>query len=412
MARLVPLVLILTSCQISFAPRPLDSISQLHDPADISATTEQARLRLRSLVDPMCGEIEATADRIIGQSDSSAMRRTALEWKSQAVPAMREALFQPRPVVALFDSWGLSFQMIDYFSSGAGSRSFGIHRKLALECSMRLESEFHAVAASFTESGMVDDARHQVRNWAAAHPIHGPIAHRESATSLATKIDLGPGFSGAEVIGSLALTADDLNRKLEVYSDQLVRQGRWEAELLAIDLGGDLKLSDMVSLGERTTGSVERIEDVFSKIDGSFGRATDSVDTIVPLLERLTATAEKAPDLLARERAVTVEAIQGELGRTIDFAREERATALDFISAEREVALQTLHEAIIEERKVITRDVEDITSRAIDRAFRRLAELIAMVGVIAFLAGIGTLVILRRMIPRMILECRQASSGS
>jgi len=48
---------------------------------------------MRSLVGPMCGEIEQAADQIITGATNDAVKRAALQWKIEGVPAVREALF-------------------------------------------------------------------------------------------------------------------------------------------------------------------------------------------------------------------------------------------------------------------------------------------------------------------------------
>ena len=74
---------------------------------DINLTWNQIRLRMRALVGPLCGEIEQAADRIAAGTTNRTVQRAALEWKIEAVPAMRGALFQPDPLTALVDVWAV-----------------------------------------------------------------------------------------------------------------------------------------------------------------------------------------------------------------------------------------------------------------------------------------------------------------
>src|SRR5262245_10532445 len=60
---------------------------EVHPPEDIAATYNQVRLRMRSLVGPMCGEIEETADDIMSTTTNAAVRQAALLWKIEGVPA-------------------------------------------------------------------------------------------------------------------------------------------------------------------------------------------------------------------------------------------------------------------------------------------------------------------------------------
>ena len=86
---------------------------------------------MRSLVGPMSGEIERTADQIIAGTSDPAVKRAAIELKIDAVPALREALFEPDPINAVIDTWVLLRQLAGYFETGPGRdgpRRIGVDR--------------------------------------------------------------------------------------------------------------------------------------------------------------------------------------------------------------------------------------------------------------------------------------------
>jgi hypothetical protein len=120
----------------------------------------------------MSGVIVASADQILAGTSDRAVRRQALLWKIEAVPALREALFQPDPMTAVADAWVLTFQMTDYFDTGLGGKALGDARPLALTTAQRLEAEMARVAASLTVSGNVAGVREYARKWAADHRSH------------------------------------------------------------------------------------------------------------------------------------------------------------------------------------------------------------------------------------------------
>ena len=100
---LLTLSLVCWGCKV--AP-PVSSVEdRVHPQEDISATTQQARLRIRALVLPLSGAIIESADRISAATNDHAIRRAALVWKLEAVPALREALFRPNPFTAIGDAW-------------------------------------------------------------------------------------------------------------------------------------------------------------------------------------------------------------------------------------------------------------------------------------------------------------------
>ena len=109
---------------------------------NVAVNVNQVRLRMRSLVGPMCGEIERTADQIAAGTADPGIRKAALRWKIEAVPTLSAALFQPEPFTALLDTWVLFNQMADFFETGAGRSN----------SATRLPSRSRAVAVSSRRS--------------------------------------------------------------------------------------------------------------------------------------------------------------------------------------------------------------------------------------------------------------------
>src|SRR5262245_51253342 len=56
---------------------------------------ESVRLRMRAMVHPMCGQVEEAADAIVAGATDADVKLAALKWKMEAVPALRQSLFQP-----------------------------------------------------------------------------------------------------------------------------------------------------------------------------------------------------------------------------------------------------------------------------------------------------------------------------
>ena len=192
----------------------------------------------------MCGELDQAADEIIAGSTNSAVQRAALVWKIEAVPAARAALFEPDPYRALFDTWVLCNQMADFFEMGPGKEALGQASPAAVAACRRLEEEMNRVAASVTISGDVSKARAFAKKWAREHPIRHSISDRETTLSRVLEQDSAGQISTGEAVAEITTTMDDLNRRLEVYSEQLFRQARWEAELFKADLIAELQLPE------------------------------------------------------------------------------------------------------------------------------------------------------------------------
>jgi hypothetical protein len=363
-----------TGCRVT---APSDQGLGLKMADDVAANAIQVRLRMRASVEPLSGAIIDAADGIAEATPDKAIQREALVWKMQAVPALREALFRPNPWHAILDAWVLSWQMAQYFEAGPGREALGGAAPLAFETSMYLENQIESIAASLTHSGDVSEVRRIARNWAANHPIKHSIASRDSILASIAEIEIQETFSTQEVVGNVAVTVDDLSRRIDIYSVQLPDQARWQAELFAMDLAGHYELEQAVPLASSAVRSASEAVEVLKQL--------------APSMEEALRVAEAAPEVISAERAVAIEAAQAEISRTIEFVQAERIAALEHLSNERETALNELHQTIIEERKLLMADLEQVTLTAVDHTILRAAQLTAGILVAVF---IGMLVLL------------------
>jgi hypothetical protein len=372
-----------TGCH--FAPREVKTPTGGHPQKDIALTLNQIRLRTRALVGPICGEIEQAADGIVAGTTNRTVQRAALEWKIQGVPAMRGALFQPDPLTALMDSWALCNQMADYFQTGPGKTTLGASSPTAVATCRRLEETLAQVVATITISGDVSKPRACARQWAAEHPIKHSIAGRESTLSFVLERNAADALSAGEVVAEVTTSLDDLSRRLEVYAEQLVRQARWEADLLKSELLTDVPLDQALPLVERAVRSAEQ--------------ATATLDQLGPEVERAVAVAESAPKLITSEREAAIKVLQEELTRTIRFMQEERIAALAYLTQERVAALKSLEEKMEIERKGLTADLNRISAQVVDHAAWRAAQLCLLILVALFTGLVLLLLLTQRLFP-------------
>jgi len=369
-------------CAATMRAPSIDSRAQ----TTVTANANQVRLRMRSLVGPMCGEIERTADQIAAGATDPAVRKAALRWKIDAVPTLSAALFQPEPQTAVLDTWVLFNQMADFFETGPGREQLGESAPIAVETCRRLEQEVSDVFAAMTASGDVSRVRAFARSWAAAHPIRYSIPNREVALGRALERDLPASWSTGEAVAEITTSVDDLNRKLDVYSDHVFRQIRWEGELLA----DDMRLADLPPLAERTVRSGESVASAFDQI-------APGLKGLAPGLERVATVAERAPALVASERRAAMESIGEELTRTMAFLQRERIEALKQVTAERIAAISSLSQEVSKEREAFNRDIERVGLQVVDHAVWRLAQLVAATLVCLGFGMVGFLVLVRKL---------------
>jgi hypothetical protein len=273
------------------------------------------------------------------------------------------------------------------------------------------------VAASLTVSGDVSGTREFIRKWAADHPMRQSIAGRESILRHAIEREWTTSFSTGDAVGNLMVNVDDLNRRLEIYSAQLPEQSRWQAELFLMDFTREHQLQKVLPLAEQVAQTAAQAADSFARIVPALERsvatlekaiplaesavasanhAVEALDRTIPAFERSLAMVERTPGLIAVEREATMKALSAELARTLAFIQEERLATLKQLTAERIAAVRDLQEAVVQERKVLTQDIDGIAVKAVDHAFLRAAQLCAAVLVAVFCAIIVLMVIARR----------------
>jgi hypothetical protein len=350
--------------------------------ADVRVNALQMRVRMRALVEPLSSSIIVAADRISTGTTNRLARREALLWKLEGVPALREALFRPDPITALLDAWALTWQMTDYFESGPGMEALKGGAPIAVATCGFLERRIQEVSASMTYSGEVTHVRNQVKDWAKENPIRTSIASRESIVSRVTEVEIREAFKMSELVGNVAMTLDDLSRRIDIQTDQLLDQARWQAELLMLDWGIDHQLEMAGSLAENAN---RMIQEIGSRVEG-----------LAPELESALNIARSAPEVMSAERTAAMKSAHDEISRTLEFVHLERIEALRHLSREREEALRELNQTIVNERTALAVDLARISARTVERATLRAAQLSAVVLLAVFAAAVVLLYLARR----------------
>jgi len=394
----LPLVLS-SGCALSL--RPSQPKSMVYSSKELSVTPNQIRLRMRALVEPFTGEIEQSADAIASGTSDISVKRAAIRWKIEGVPALRTALFQPEPFMAVLDTWALTFQMANYFESGPGRVEFGPAATQAMDTCLRIEDELNQIVSTFPVSRDATKIRTAAQKWAMDHPIRYAIRDRETTLSRMTEKDVGVKWTVGELITEVAITADDLNREIQIYSDHFFRQANWEAQLIKLDL----PTSEALPLAERAVKSSERAVETLDDLAPAIKTAADATANAAEAATKLTSNVSP---LVVSERKAAVEAINEDLRKALIFLHGERIASLDQISRERiaillqldeerRAATQELHEIATNERAALSRDIEQAGLRIVDHAALRLSQLVAIVLGFLLLAAVLFLFIVRRL---------------
>jgi ATP-dependent protease HslVU (ClpYQ) peptidase subunit len=190
-------------------------------------------------------------------------------------------------------------------------------------------------------------------------------------------------FSFAGSVSELTTSVDDLNRRLEIYSDQLFRQARWEAQLFQSELLGELSSGESIPFAAKLMKSTEQVADFMNRVE--------------PPLDRALIALEDLPKVIDSGREAAVNAFHDEFAQTFQVVREERVAALAQLTAERVAALNDFGDDLVVERRAMTHDIDQISQSMVDHAMWRLAQLAAAMIAVMFLAAVALLLGVRRM---------------
>ena len=334
--------------------------------------------------------VEDSADTITRTTTDVTVKKNALLWKMNAVPASLTATVHPDPLANLLDLWALSAQMEQYFNEGPGRELFGSQQGVAVAASRELTAAAIAMFRDFVPQDIFDKATPIVGAWVTAHPLRTPLFARDSAVELVGPLMVNHGGSLFAALDSLEDRVDSLTARASVYAAVIPKLVRWQAELLVLGVPDTL---------------VGVQEEVIQSLREHHKAITDAIDQ-----QRLQAFSQ-----LQAERIAVMKDLEAAGGRTIRDAtsviepqvERERIAVLSAIDEMRIQSVKDLREALASfdqrwldslqfvrgEREAATRDAEQIATRTVDHAFRQLYLLLAIL-YLATLAGGAILIVL------------------
>lgn len=329
---------------------------------EVKVTATELRVRTHAHADRAMGAIQEAANLIIEQSDDPDIRRNALLWKMNGIPAFQKAAFHYDPLAAMIDVRVLTGQMIDFFETGAGKEVFGDWQYVALKTMQEIEVDGRSMGAGFADGKTLKEGSPYIMAWVTDHPIESLRFNRVSIIPLLAEVTKTRGRGAGAVMGSLDEGIGDLSDRLKIYADTMPNQARWQAELLIDDL--------------LRSGELDRVLDDF----GRLGELNASLEELTDPLGELAAT---APELVEREREILLEALRQERRVLTGFVDGQRAATFEGIGAERQAVLAFAREERIaaidqlhQERLDIMAELEELTGKVLDASVERTEKLI------------------------------------
>jgi len=280
----------------------------------LRTTPDQLRLKTQYAALPLSGIIEAHADMILVDTQDPDVRKAALLWKINGIPAIQQAAFQPDPFLAFSDLWVLSVQMRLFFEEGYGKEALKRWHPVAVEGTRKVESIAETLAREISADGDISAAEEKIEAWSREHPIETLHFIRPSLTILMAAELGGQELGTFEIVEAVAVGVADLSQQMSAYADYLPKQARWQTELLLEGLT-----------------ATEKVDQALSE----FVRVSKDID-------RLTSLAETAPNTVAKERAIILKALARDLDRALASLDGQRRATLEVLEKERRAVMDNV----------------------------------------------------------------------
>ena len=208
------------------------------------------RARVNDLADRLASGLERPADRISTETRELLVRRRALAFKVDVIPAVYTAAYRADPLVAAMDTWGLTFQIREYLETGAGRDAFGAQQPLARRRPATSLPSRRVRPEMATSQKTFETARAKMGSWVASHPIEHAFSARSSIAPVLAQWR-SEDRDAFVAVGEMTDTVQNLSERLNTYAAQMPRQVRWQAELLVPELAADHDVTGLLTAAGR-----------------------------------------------------------------------------------------------------------------------------------------------------------------
>jgi len=364
----------------------------------------ELRIRMQELSVLCAGIIEKSGDEIIALTNDPVVKRKALLWKMNSIPAVYKAFYNPKPLIAMLDSWAFSLQMKQFFKSEAGQKAFGKWHIYRWDAAVLIEAKMVELAKVMSPTGDISLPENFIRSWSDDHPIQIPFFVRESMVPILSSGTGEKALSAFQAAAKMPYQLDDITNRFTVYGDYLPKQARWQAELLLSDLGVNEKIETLIAELTTATQVLQKVGEVVEK---SPDFITDERSAVLEVFRN-----ERLETLSAvnKQRIETLDTIDQQRIETLDFLTREKTAIIDALENERKIVLEVLeserHSVLNEVESMGNRIVQDAIKeldKLIDHFFLRAAQLVGICLIISFcFGGVGIYMIGRkRQVPQM-----------
>ena len=306
----------------------------------MTISSAQLRVQVRSLAGRFSGLMEQAGNGVLERTNDPAMKRRALLWLTNGIPAMQQALFQPDPLAALIDTQFLIAQMRIYFEDLSAHNLPPEKQKIVVRILDEMESDIEVIVDNAGPDTDFEAGRALIYDYAEDNPTDSRFTARRGTAAMMAEFTARAGGSALKSIGSITETVEDLVARIDLNAEYLPKFARWQAQLLILDdIKGDEDYEAVIS-------AVEQLQ---------------HLELVAAFLEDLDPLIADLPDLVAEERQAVLDAVHAYLRETLTFVELQRTTLMhEDVRSEREAILAAVREerlavlaAISEERRIV-----------------------------------------------------------
>jgi len=305
----------------------------MKDMEGVKMTAAELGIRMSEFGKYFISKTEEASEEIKIQSEDITVKKNALKWRLNVIPAAIQSLSILDPVAAGIDIWALCAQQKHFFTDGNGKNLFGKYQYIAVDASTELMDELEALANDFRDQKYRSNTSHEILEWTKENPIKDLNFHRRSTLDVLAKTIGSEQYSLGSTVGSIAIGVHDIRKQITLYTDLLPKQIKWQAEYELYNLLGD-------SLIEKSISKIDRI--IFST-------------------ERISKMIEESPELVREIHLSTMVEIDKQRLETLEIISQERIAILEAVTMERIAILEQIH---IEGTETLDR-IEEIANKTI-----------------------------------------------
>src|SRR5215469_4938123 len=330
-ARLAALLLLttLTGCS-------LISIKSPERP--LSSRDMNARILTRELTTHFITANGRNTDNILATETDPAVINNALRWEVGVIVTSRNAETQLAPLMGLLDTWALALQLQAFVGAGGpGAKLFGTHQAAVRTLTDAYADGVHALARSLLTTHEFADYQSFINDYVSAHPLQDLKFARVSVIEEWGRAK-GTASSLLDEVGTIPQALADTSQRLQIYADTVPAQTMRRTQLML-----------------RETGyTPEDVRAAMARLDAR--------------LERLTAVAESAPELVRDAEEEVRESLHDVLNR-LDKSVGATATAFhserEALFADIQVEREALTTAVDAQRRALAADAARIAQQVV-----------------------------------------------